>query len=132
MYGQELIQAAPWDGKETDGDFLTVQTIQTGTQATGFQMILTAGAIQKRQLMTETFYKDMTALFLQGGTCVSEHSTTKAVNTFVEIGTTGIKIVVPERTATEKNKTQRQQQILSRTYPKAGNRGPYNGGHRQK
>ncbi|MBS6239808.1 MAG: hypothetical protein KH897_15905 [Bacteroides sp.] len=94
--------------------------------------ILTVGAIQKGQLTAGTFYKDMTALFLQGGTCVSEHSTTKAVNTFVEIGTTGIKIVVPERTATEKNKTQRQQQILSRTYPKAGNRGPYNGGHRQK
>ena len=122
MYGQELIQAAPWDGKETDGDFLTVQTIQTCTQATGFQMILTAGAIQKRQLMTETFYKDMTALFLQGGTCVSEHSTTKAVNTFVEIGTTGIKIGTKKKgnkqaqdrmLTTQKIKSLRQKHILS-------------------
>lgn len=122
MYGQKLIQAAPWDGKETGGDFLTVQTIQTGTQATGFQMILTAGAIQKRQLMTETFYKDMTALFLQGGTCVSEHFTAKPVNTFVEIGTTGIKIGTKKKgnkqaqdrmLTTQKIKSLRQKHILS-------------------
>lgn len=42
------------------------------------------------------------------GACVSEHFTAKTVNTFVEIGTTGINIVVPERTATEKAKPQRQ------------------------
>lgn len=68
-------------------------------------MILAPGTIQKRELTAGTFYKHMTALFLQGETCVSEHFTAKTVNTFVEIGTTGIKIVMPEWAATEKTKT---------------------------
>ena len=84
--------------------------------------ILTVGAIQKGQLTAGTFYKDMTALFLQGGTCVSEHSTTKAVNTFVEIGTTGIKIGTKKKgnkqaqdrmLTTQKIKSLRQKHILS-------------------
>lgn len=68
-------------------------------------MILAPGTIQKGELTAGAFYKHMTALFVQGETCVSEYFTAKTVNTFVEIGTTGIKIVMPERTATEKTKT---------------------------
>ena len=105
MYSQKLIQAAPWDGKEAGRDFFTVQAVQTCTQATGFQVILTPGTIQKSQLTTGAFHKDMTTLFFQGGTCVSEHFTAKTINTFVEIGTTRIKVVMPERAVTEKAKT---------------------------
>lgn len=70
-------------------------------------MILTSGTIQKKELTMGAFYKHMTALFLQGETYVSEHFTAKTVNTFVEIGTTRIKIVIPKRTTPERTKPQR-------------------------
>lgn len=81
-------------------------------------MILTAGKMQKRQLTTGTFYKGMTAPFLQRGICVSEHFTAKTVNAFVEIGATGIKIVMSERTVTEKAKPQGNSKFSAELIPR--------------
>lgn len=75
-------------------------------QMTAFQTVLVITPIKDMHPAAGTVKEDMAAMFLQARTAQTDNITAKTVDTFIKIGTTGIKIVGPERTAAEKPKTQ--------------------------
>lgn len=68
-------------------------------------------AVEDFKLTTGTVNKDMATLSFHIGATLGKNFPTEAMNLVIKVSTTGIKVVLPKRTTTEKTATKGKKKI---------------------